>query len=586
MIPSNITRRDIIKAVEEIRRQGIPEHRKSTKYALVFEREIFPPKYVISIANRYANGEDLPASTFSGGTETNSYLIRLGFNIIELKPVELGLKPRPEMEGRKRERKRDRHTERCPDCKIRVAEMLASLYGMVKTDHRFEVGVLPEDFSKSEFSRELREIFFALMDFRGHSNITRADRLSEVDYYVPDPGFILEFDESQHFTAPRKVSLERYPDELKSRFNRGKWIQLCESIDQSDNDPPYRDEQRAWYDTLRDFLPTIFDLQPTVRLFAGDRKWCELDHKDQHDRNEFKAIITQTMPRKAVELRSDPNPSLGRVIICDEWKGRLNDARQVLHDICSNWPADVQVDCLVTPGAFLTFPWPTQMPEVGNPRNPNAETIEELISCAEMQCKKLLNNQLVKELRRRTNFLSIGIDSFKKKISLSQASIREPHIELVAFIDLSNGHYHWTGKSYPTAGQQDGLVRISDIGSHFVDSHFGKVLILGCHDLIVFSPRGRAVTKAGWRRKIRSDFYSMLRREEPTTVLHHPHTTDSSFTWLNAWNEVFRAAPTILRYIGAGRYHRPDGERSSLDEVLMRTKHGPTVDCIIRGYGP
>ncbi len=586
MIPRNISRRDIIKAVEEIRREGIPEQRKSTKYTLVFEREIFPPKYVISIANRYANGEDLPASTFSGGTETNFYLSRLGFEIIELKPDMSGLKTKPGTKRGRIEVKQNRHTERCSKCKIIVTEMLASLYGEVKTNYRFEVGVLPENFSKSEFSRELREIFVALMDFRGHSSITRADQLSEVDYYVPTPGFVLEFDESQHFTAPRKVSLERYPGELRSRFNRGKWIQLCESIDQSDNDPPYRDEQRAWYDTLRDFLPTIFDLQPTVRLYAGDRKWCDLDPKDQHDRNEFKVIITQTIPRKAIELRSDPNPSLGRVIICDEWKGKLNDACQVLHDICGNWPADVRVDCLVTPGAFLTFPWPTQIPEIGNPRSPNAEAIEALISCAEMQCKRLLSDQLVKDLRGKTSFLSIGIDSFKKKISLSQASIREPHIELVAVIDLRNGQYHWTGKSYPTTGQQDGLVRTPDIRSHFVETNFGKVLILGCHDLAVFNPRGRATTKAEWRKNIRSDFYSMLRREKPAIVIHHPHTTESSFTWLNSWNELVREAPTIQRYIGAGRYHRPDGERSSLDEVLLKTKHGPTVDFIIRGYGP
>jgi hypothetical protein len=29
---------------------------------------------------------------------------------------------------------------------------------------------------------------------------------------------------------------------------------LCEEINAKDNYPPYRDEQRAWYDTLRDFL--------------------------------------------------------------------------------------------------------------------------------------------------------------------------------------------------------------------------------------------------------------------------------------------------------------------------------------------
>ena len=38
-----------------------------------------------------------------------------------------------------------------------------------------------------------------------------------------------------------------------------------------------RDEQRAWYDTLRDLVPSIMGLQPTVRLYASDQVWCSLD---------------------------------------------------------------------------------------------------------------------------------------------------------------------------------------------------------------------------------------------------------------------------------------------------------------------
>ena len=95
--------------------------------------------------------------------------------------------------------------------------------------------------------------------------------------------FIVEFDESQHFTEPRKIALENYPIELELGFDRKKWIKLCEEIKAKDDDPPLRDEQRTWYDTLRDFLPAIKGLKPTIRLFAKDYQWCDLDANNPSD---------------------------------------------------------------------------------------------------------------------------------------------------------------------------------------------------------------------------------------------------------------------------------------------------------------
>ena len=46
-----------------------------------------------------------------------------------------------------------------------------------------------------------------------------------------------------------------------------------------------RDEQRAWYDTLRDLVPSIKGLRPTVRLYARDRAWCSLDPDSKEDRS-------------------------------------------------------------------------------------------------------------------------------------------------------------------------------------------------------------------------------------------------------------------------------------------------------------
>lgn len=188
------------------------------------------------------------------------------------------------------------HNERCPECKQIIEKMLRKIYGAVKRNYKFEAGTLPEDFEESLFYHDINDIFSALRKCRGHEDFVLASDLPRVDFYVPNSGFIVEFDESQHFTACRKESLLKYPDTLEVGFDTGRWIELCEKIDAKDNDPPYRDEQRAWYDTLRDFIPTIKQINPTIRLFSKDFPWCNLNPEVQYDIKKFKALLEGSKP--------------------------------------------------------------------------------------------------------------------------------------------------------------------------------------------------------------------------------------------------------------------------------------------------
>ena len=117
--------------------------------------------------------------------------------------------------------------------------------------------------------------------------------LAPCDYWVPNAGFIVEFDERQHFTSLRKLALSVYTDVVPLGFSARRWMALCEHHDARDNNPLYRDEQRAWYDTLRDLVPSIRDLQPTVRLYASDRVWCSLDPDRREDRECFSELMRE-----------------------------------------------------------------------------------------------------------------------------------------------------------------------------------------------------------------------------------------------------------------------------------------------------
>lgn len=83
MIPSNITREHVIQAINEIKEGKIPYHRESTRWSILYDGEQFPPKYVVSVANKFANRNESDPSQFSGGDETNNFLRERGFEIVE-----------------------------------------------------------------------------------------------------------------------------------------------------------------------------------------------------------------------------------------------------------------------------------------------------------------------------------------------------------------------------------------------------------------------------------------------------------------------------------------------------------------------
>ncbi|MGQ9570403.1 MAG: hypothetical protein ACUVUQ_06095, partial [Thermodesulfovibrionales bacterium] len=88
MLPKNIDREHIIKAIEEVEKVGIPKGSGSKKFLLEYDGKCYPPKHIISLANKYANGKELDPSEFSGGKESNNFLRYLGFNVVEIRPSE------------------------------------------------------------------------------------------------------------------------------------------------------------------------------------------------------------------------------------------------------------------------------------------------------------------------------------------------------------------------------------------------------------------------------------------------------------------------------------------------------------------
>ena len=116
------------------------------------------------------------------------------------------------------------------------------------------------------------------------------------DYFIADPPFIVEFDENQHFSRARLVTLANYPANARIGFPISRWQNLCREIDAKDDEPFDRDERRAWYDTLRDLVPRVHGFNPTVRLYAGDFAWCTLDAASAHGMASFRTLLRDRLP--------------------------------------------------------------------------------------------------------------------------------------------------------------------------------------------------------------------------------------------------------------------------------------------------
>jgi len=190
------------------------------------------------------------------------------------------------------------HSEHCRPCKERVRGLLAAIYGHCYVNHAFPWAARPGDYEQTPIGGALRRISAGLGDLRGHRDFIKSAFVPPCDFYVSNPPFILEFDESQHFSRPRLMTLSLYPLEVQLGFPLHRWQDLCREIDAKDDEPLDRDERRAWYDTLRDLVPPLHGFNSTVRLYAEEFEWCSLDSASLQDQELFNDMLEGRLPGK------------------------------------------------------------------------------------------------------------------------------------------------------------------------------------------------------------------------------------------------------------------------------------------------
>lgn len=222
---------------------------------------------------------------------------------------------------------------------------------------------------------------------------------------------------------------------------------------------------------------------------------------------------------------------------------------------------------LLTPGGFVHAP----LPEGGTGASGWESTKQELspfVDAARVALLDTVTDEVLRRARGKVEVITVGVDV------IGDAAEAGPHAELVAVIDVESGKVvRWTGKSYPTASQENTLVHVVDLASHCVELGGERVLVLGCHDLNVFNPRGRAnQSDDGYRRRRCEAFEKVVKDFRPSVVLQHPHTTDSPNIWRNAWARLLQEVPSVRTWASGIRYYNPNGvERGDPQDVLDAT---------------
>jgi hypothetical protein len=134
----------------------------------------------------------------------------------------------------------------------------------------------------------LRAIFKALRG-NAEAHALKRERPLKCDaFFGGSYNFIFEFDEFQHFSSFRLKTFDYYPRGLRLGYSVQRYKDYCKKHMVAANsyrqakttqDFPFaggRTAQRAYFDAVKDFLPPVHGLNPTLRIaeFEVTRVWA------------------------------------------------------------------------------------------------------------------------------------------------------------------------------------------------------------------------------------------------------------------------------------------------------------------------
>ncbi len=242
-----------------------------------------------------------------------------------------------------------------------------------------------------------------------------------------------------------------------------------------------------------------------------------------------------------------------------------------------SWPVGRRSKFLLLPGGYLAARFPRRWRgRVG--WNTTAADVAPLFDVARASVHRVLSHRVLRAAEGKVDAVAIGVDAWTSDGPGARA-------ELVAICELSTGKIHMSGKSLLRSDQRR-VVRIPTLETHFCRVAGERALLLGCHDLNFFNPRGRGRQRPdGVLAATRKEMDAHVRTFRPTVVLHLPHGTDTPRTWAAGWKSLLDMVPSIKGWASGISYFRvgQGGLRASLDAVVNGTRDRLCADIAPAG---
>lgn len=573
----NITSDNVKEAIElfENTNENYPEPRNTF---LIYNGKKYPAKHIRGLAYFIANGKEISKSEYSGGQETVNFFKKLDFTVQYKKQTINKPLDKTEIPNKKTEPKKKNKVSKKlnpVDQKNALQLLFQRHFGVIETEKKFDWLKTP---NHDNLPKEYFSISKGLLDYRNQNGFQKSNYQLLCDIVLEDLKLIIEYDENQHFSKARQITLENYPKNVVLNFSKSAWIESCKNINSKDNSPIDRDEKRAFYDTVRDIEAYKHGYR-LIRIKHGDFDW-----ESENAENVLKSLIDNSILNNDVSFS---HHKIARLIVTGEQYDNsvapnYEKLDSLLLDFVEKTIDKKHFEFLTTPGGYLIFELPNDL------RNYPIEELEtkhldKIYKSAEIVVKEYFQNlpeQIALRLHKVADYFTVGIDGFHIDKE-NYLELDGHHIELVAIYDLKKKNViRWTGKFYPTESQKRNLIKINDLDTHFIELNNQRIAILGCHDLNVYSPRGQATANpTGWKKQLADRFKKQCKKYNPEIILQHPHTTDTSNIWNLAWRTVEKELPNVKHFASGIKYFNWNGEpREILSKVLDKTKRGDVID--------
>lgn len=326
-----ITREDVIMAIEIFLADN-PEYPSPRSTFLVYDGKKLPAKHIRGMAYKVAYNEEISKEDYAGGMETVRFFQRLGFEMYYTGQSESSLKISVPKKEKKKEPVKDKEDysmmfeeEKVIEKPVKVSpvvnvankevsdKIIILSKNVIEQKNALQL-ILNKMFNgdivcektyhwlktPTKIEGEYATLYEALAAYRGNQDFAKKNVVLRCDFVCEGEKLIIEYDERQHFSEARKVSLESYPD-LPVYFDRKLWIKACADIQAKDSQPVNRDEVRAYYDSTRDIEASKHGYR-IVRIMHG-----QIDFEENDAEEKLRILLNKS---QVVEEADEPRRKL------------------------------------------------------------------------------------------------------------------------------------------------------------------------------------------------------------------------------------------------------------------------------------